>query len=181
MEQVATLESITPQAYNETLEHVDHIGNKTWRANIATRLHNDALVYAQSTATTIDADPEALIDWLCKQVDTIYAKHLQTLNQWEEATLADTIAQDLALSTNSQRETHVAWLAAFLETVQANSSMTKKHMNALIDAASDAVAALPIIQTAPSQTPTPAAPKQTLVGRRIAGKRARKLLANFKH
>lgn len=179
MEQVATLESIKPQAYNETLEHVETVGTKTWRANIATRLHNDALVYAQTTATTIDADPEALIDWLCKQVDTVYAKHLQTLNQWEEATVADTIAQDLALSTNPERETHVAWLAAFLETVQANSSMTKKHMKALIDAVSDAVAALPIIQT-PVQ-PAPLAAKQPLVGRRVAGKRARKLLAHFKH
>lgn len=182
MEQLATLETITPAAYNETLAHVDTLNDKPWRANIATRVHNDALRFARETAKTIDVDPEALIDWLCLFADMVYAKHLQTLNQWDEAAVG-AVAQSL-LADDSHRDLHVAWLEAFLNTVQADSSMTKKRMASLIQAVHTTADSLPAVAEAAEPVVAADAPQattSTLVGRRLSGKRARKLLANFKH
>ena len=155
----------TPTAYQETLAHVDAIGDKAWRGNLATRVHNDALRYARMTWLTVeDAAQDSMVDWLVQFADTVYANHLQTLIQWDAEAVAATVAD---LVPNSAKEERLAWLNAFLETVQAESSMTKKQLTALTEAVAAGAEKI--------------ASKKKLPGQHIGGKRARKLLARYKH
>ncbi|WP_461213553.1 hypothetical protein [Lacticaseibacillus sp. GG6-2] len=154
-----------PTAYQDTLTHVDAIGGKAWRGNIATRVHNDALRYARMTwLKQDDAAQDSLVDWLVQFADTVYAEHLQTLNQWDADAVSAVTAK---LVPNSAKAERVAWLNAFLETVQAESSMSKKQMTAL--------------QAAVATGAEKVAAQHRLAGQHIGGKRARKLLAHFKH
>lgn len=154
-----------PAAYQDTLSHVDAIGGKTWRSSTATRVHNDALRYARMTWLKLDdAAQDALVDWLVQFADNIYARHLQTVINWDEDAVAKAVAK---LTPNTAKEERLAWLNAFLETVQAESSMSKKQMTAL--------------QAAVASGAEKIASAHRLPGQHIGGKRARKLLAHFKH
>ncbi len=154
-----------PAAYQETLTHVEAIGSKTWRHNTATRVHNDALRYARMTwLATADAAQDSLVDWLVQFADNIYAGYLQTLINWDEAAVSATVAK---LVPNSAKAERLAWLNTFLQTVQAESSMTKKQLLAL--------------QAAIAAGAEKIGDKRRLAGQHIGGKRARKLLARFNH
>lgn len=157
-----------PAAYPQTLPHVDEVAGKAWRSNTATRVHNDALRYARLTWLALDEQgalaQDSLVDWLVHVADSMYAQHLQTLINWEVEALEQIV---VTLMPNSAKAERTAWLKAFLSVVQAESSLTKKQMTAL-QAAVDAGAA----QVASSRK---------LSGQHIGGKRAKKLLARFKH
>ncbi|MCI1986624.1 MAG: plasmid pRiA4b ORF-3 family protein [Lactobacillus sp.] len=117
--------------YEPQADYLDWPHTAKWQHGVATRIHKAAVKNAQAVAKQLQDQDHALIDTVCAMVDRMYADHAQSAQKWEPETTAETAQQVLKSLPSAQRDAGLTWLTTYLTVLQANSSMSKKKMQAL--------------------------------------------------